>query len=152
MRYIYISIYTVLNLECWKCARTRQHCVNCLVVLRMRSLEGALLYIYIYIYRITYIYIYRILNLECWKCARTRQHCADCLSVLRICQVAHLRGNTAVNVSWIFAVHLLRVRWNKSELRRSIQQACLLIFLFNIFINIFISRTIRYQIRKCHSW
>jgi len=25
-----IYIYTVLNLECWKCARTRFHCGNCL--------------------------------------------------------------------------------------------------------------------------
>jgi len=30
MRFVYI----VLNLECWKCARTKLHCANCLVVLR----------------------------------------------------------------------------------------------------------------------
>jgi len=33
--YIYIYIYTVLNLECWKGARTRWHCANCLVLLRI---------------------------------------------------------------------------------------------------------------------
>ena len=35
IRYIYIYIYTVLHLECWKCARMRFHCANGLLVLHI---------------------------------------------------------------------------------------------------------------------
>jgi len=62
-------------------------------------------------------YMYTVLNLDCWKCARSGFHCTNCVVALPNCAVAHLRGNTAHDItrhhhwrvsSWVMWLRMLR--------------------------------------------